>query len=407
MPVISMRKASGRSEPTGQPDARPRKCIKAVQKALDEVKLGSGTWQIEGVPGLYLRARSKSKSFFLQRRVNGILLNRTLGELTMKEARERAALEWGLIAGQTQLTAGAKSTFADAFKSYQELSSHLAQRTTENYESEFTTYLPDLHGWSMKDLGSDEGRHTIQQLQIRLRKQHGKAASNQAMRLISAVYNKARKTDSTLPSESPTKAIKLDKILPRQSALDDDQLRAWGAAVIKLSAVKRMFWIMALLTGARELSMRLLKWTDLCLDNNMIRFRNKRNGYYAVPMSDLLCTLLTRYRDSESTPASPWVFPSPRIDGQPLGKVKEKEETGQPRIKSPHSLRHTFKTRGIAPGADYVPPEISKLLMGHSADGEAAVNFDYITLALILEPTRPYINMYARKYAAIVPELLA
>jgi hypothetical protein len=50
------------------------KAVEANQKAIDELALGSGTWRVEGVRGLYVRCRAQAKSFFLQRRVDGYLM---------------------------------------------------------------------------------------------------------------------------------------------------------------------------------------------------------------------------------------------------------------------------------------------------------------------------------------------
>src|SRR5580692_6632263 len=129
MSVIAIKKRT-ESEPSGLPKSRARKSLKGNQKALDEVPLGSGTWQVEGVQGLYLRARAKSKSFFLQRRVNGELLNRTIGEMSMKAAREEASKIWPTM--KQQKSAIVHVTFAQAFESYMEQAT-LAAATIKNY----------------------------------------------------------------------------------------------------------------------------------------------------------------------------------------------------------------------------------------------------------------------------------
>jgi hypothetical protein len=38
------------------------KMVEANQKAVDALPLNSGTWRVDGVPGLYLRCRAQSKS---------------------------------------------------------------------------------------------------------------------------------------------------------------------------------------------------------------------------------------------------------------------------------------------------------------------------------------------------------
>jgi hypothetical protein len=73
------------------------KQVDANQKAIDGLQANSGMWKVRGIPGLYCRARAKSKSFMVQRRIDGELVKTTLGELPMKMARERAMKLWGSI----------------------------------------------------------------------------------------------------------------------------------------------------------------------------------------------------------------------------------------------------------------------------------------------------------------------
>ena len=41
----------------------PGKRVEANQKAIDALPQASGTWRVEGVPGLYLRCRVRAKVF--------------------------------------------------------------------------------------------------------------------------------------------------------------------------------------------------------------------------------------------------------------------------------------------------------------------------------------------------------
>ncbi len=50
------------------------KTVAANQKAVDGLPLKSGTWRVAGVPGLYLRCRAQSKSYYVQRKVAGRLV---------------------------------------------------------------------------------------------------------------------------------------------------------------------------------------------------------------------------------------------------------------------------------------------------------------------------------------------
>src|ERR1019366_5520147 len=106
MPVTAIRKAT---------DAESSKTVAANQKAIDALLFDSGTWRVEGVPGLYLRCRAKTKSFFLQRRVRGVLVKETLGALPMKRARAAAMATWSTMKPQA---AGNAVTLAMALDLY-------------------------------------------------------------------------------------------------------------------------------------------------------------------------------------------------------------------------------------------------------------------------------------------------
>src|ERR1035438_1048104 len=90
--IVAIRKAT---------DAEPSKTVAANEKAIDALPFDSGTWRVEGVPGLYLRCRSKTKSFMLQRRVRGVLVKETLGPQSMKQARAAAMKTWSTMRPQT------------------------------------------------------------------------------------------------------------------------------------------------------------------------------------------------------------------------------------------------------------------------------------------------------------------
>jgi hypothetical protein len=117
------------------------KSVEANQKAIDSLPLNSGTWSVDGVPGLYLRCRAKTKSFFLQRRVDGYLVKQNLGALPMKRARAAAMKTWSGMKVSTQAADGAV-TLGAAIEQYIEAKAlaaktrHIARYNTERYLSQ-------------------------------------------------------------------------------------------------------------------------------------------------------------------------------------------------------------------------------------------------------------------------------
>jgi integrase len=368
MPVTAIRKAT---------DAESSKTVAANQKAIDALLFDSGTWRVEGVPGLYLRCRAKTKSFFLQRRVRGVLVKETLGALPMKRARAAAMATWSTMKPQA---AGNAVTLAMALDLYFQ-DKQLAEKTRANYRYNADRYLKSWTGRSLQAIGED--RAGVRMLQREITKKHGAATSNQVVRLISAVYRWARKQDTSLP-EAPTTAVEVARIPARNWALSPEELKEWWRCVSGLSAVKRMWWLAALLTGARAGSIEALRWADIDFDKKTVLFTvTKGDRPYMIPMSDTLAALLCAYRDGGAVPPSEWLFPSPTKAGCHLVGVKNVVEGVRPA----HAMRHTFRTTLAQLG---VSTDQSRMLMGHSMGGDVSRN--YITAPLVIESLRPITN---------------
>jgi integrase len=256
-------------------------------------------------------------------------------------------------------------------------------------------------------------RAGVRALQRQITKEHGVATSNQVVRLISAVYRWARKEDTSLP-EPPTTAVEVQRIPARNWALSPKELKAWWYAEVELkgkpgkvgrqgvstlSPIKRMWWITALLTGARAGSIEALRWENLDLDKKTCRFTvTKGDRPYSVPISDVLAASLRAYRDGGAVPPSEWVFPSNTKEGRHLVGVKNVREGVRP----PHAMRHSFRTTLAELGA---APDQSRLLMGHSMRGD--VSRDYITESpLLIESLRPITNAVTEHYLKVLGPVL-
>ena len=147
--------------------AESSKTVAANQKAIDLLPLDSGTWRVAGVPGLYLRCRSKVKSFMLQRRVRGVLVKETLGPQSMKRARAAAMATWSTMKPQA---AGDAVTLAMALDLYFQ-DKQLAEKTRFNYQYNADRYLKAWTGRSLQAIGED--RAGVRMLQREITKKHG------------------------------------------------------------------------------------------------------------------------------------------------------------------------------------------------------------------------------------------
>ena len=385
------------------------KVIDGNQKSIDALPLNSGTWKIKGIPGLYVRARATSKSFMLQRRIDGDLVRSILGPLTVKAAKEEAAKQWGSLERSAPAT-DAALTLGTAIEQYIEAKTaagKMAPKTAALARYNAGRYLLAWKKRTLKDVGTN--KLAIRQLQQRITSDHGRAASNQTVRLLAAVYRWCRDADDSLPEWS-RKAAEIHNIKPRDWAYSPDELCAWWHVIEEkkkgerrelgvktLGPIKRMWWLTALFTGARKGSIEALRWADVHLNSKVIRFQvTKGDRPYSIPVSDALAELLTRYQASGDVPPSEWVFPSPAIEGAHLVDVKNSNEGVGPA----HRLRHTFRTTLAQLGA---APDQSRMLMGHSMGGD--VSRDYITSSLVVESLRPLANAVAARYIEVLGPL--
>jgi hypothetical protein len=201
------------------------KAIEPNQKALDALPLASGDWKVKNIRGLFVRARKTSESCMLARRVGGKLHRISPGRLTMAEAKQKAVERWN-EAGQTPgpdtaLTLGA------AIEDYIEAKSaagKLAPKTITIMRYNTARYLSDWTGRGLPEIGAT--RLEIRRLQQDLTKRHGPSTSNQVVRLMSAVYRRARKVDTRLP-ENPMVVAEIVHIPARDWAYTPDELRGW------------------------------------------------------------------------------------------------------------------------------------------------------------------------------------
>ncbi len=387
-------------------NAKPAiKQVEANQKSLDMLPPDSGMWKVKGFPGLYVRARATSKSFMVQRRIDGDLVKTTLGPLSMKVAREKAMKLWGEI--ERKESSDVALTFGAAVEQYIEaklLAGRMAPKTVKIYRYIAGKYFGAWKSLTLAEIGGN--RLGIRAMQQKITRNHGRATSNQCVRMAAAVYRWHRETNEALP-EWAKKAAEIHNLKPRDWALSPDELRAWWhvertgdvreTGVSTLGTAKRMWWLTALFTGARKGSIEALRWEDVDLEKKVIFFGTAKGGRtYYIPMSDPLADLLRTYRSSQDLPPSEWCFRSPKRGCDHLRNVTDTKDG----VAAAHKMRHSFRTALLELG---VGEDQARLLMGHSMSG---VSRGYIHAGLVVESLRPISNQVAKKYLEILPNLI-
>lgn len=168
-----------------------RKLVAASQVAIGALPLSSGTCRVAGVPALYLRCRQRSTSFFVQRRVPGVLVKRVPGALRLKEARERALRIRAWLKPSPRAN---RRTLADAFEEYLR-QKELAEKTRQICRYNFNRYLAAWRRRDLEVLRRDPAgvRHLFEEPIER----HSRATAAQTMRIFRALFNYARERSAT------------------------------------------------------------------------------------------------------------------------------------------------------------------------------------------------------------------
>ena len=208
---------------TAPDEAGAGKVVQATQKAIDALPFDSGMWRVEGIPGLYVRCWAQTKSFRLERRVDGVLLKKTLRAETVKQAKAAALTEWTRM--KPHPAPAGVTTLHMAVEQYLEGKvPELASKTVEIARYNLGRYLKRWKDRSLSEIGGDRaGIRTLQQV---ITKKHGRSTSNQVIRLLAAVYRWHQDTNQDL-ADWPRKAAAIHKIKSRQWAYTPDELRAW------------------------------------------------------------------------------------------------------------------------------------------------------------------------------------
>ena len=181
--------------------------------------------------------------------------------------------------------------------------------------------------------------------------------ANRVMRHVRAVYNTAL-MEHDLPA-NPTIAVHWNKEERRQEPIAWANLPAWRAAIDKLSAVRRDYQLVVLLTGIRRNDAATIRWEHVDFEARTLHRPNPKGGRdraFTIPLSRACVEILER-RQRENLDDHGWAFPTIALKDRPcdlcaeLGRephvaggvshiVEPKERADE--LVSPHRLRDTY-----------------------------------------------------------------
>jgi integrase len=146
------------------------------------------------------------------------------------------------------------------------------------------------------------------------------------------------------------------EINPRRPMLSQDQYQAIVEVAGSINPGFELALVLAHETGHRIGSIRLLRWSDVDLEESRVRWRgeNDKIGFeHVTPLTERAVAALNRARKAQGAIGDSWVFPAPKDPSQPVSRHlvrdwwERAEElagiTHQPGL-GWHSLRRKFAT---------------------------------------------------------------
>jgi integrase len=318
-----------------------------------------------------------NKSFLVTKRVDGKLINVTIGKflnMPVAEARKKALV---IIAS---LNSGINPTEAKRKKAKEKtpleevLEQYLAKHrkddkalkpyTIKNYRYKLKLGFSD---WLKKPVNRITKDMVLKRHRL-ITKNNGKTTANTTFRVLRLTLNHAIVEE--MIDENPTKTLNKDqKNLwhtnnRKKRIIKKDQLKAWHEAVEALTnEPAKVYFLLAVYMGFRSNELLTLKWSDVDMKGESIELKNTKNGSnHLLPIPMALMPYVTALQ--ATTGGFRWVFagknPAKHID-QPRHQMKAVIESSGVEF-SPHDCRRTFAT--IAEAVS-LPMTMIKRLMNH------------------------------------------
>ena len=411
--------------------------VNQTDAAINSLPLGSGTYlirprseKVDPIRGFMIVCNAASASFVIQRKLKRIVNGKqksvrvgvgVRGEVTLDEAMAKARLvlkdidegkDPFAIRRAARDEENQRLTLRSAYALYK-ADGKLSAKTISLYDHHINAHL---FGWldrTMQEIGNS--KLEIIALHKKLTEDHGWASGNNAIKLLSYVYNRASKIEDDL-RVNPCRAVKMNPERHRQTALSDKHLKDWYRRVMLLSnPVKRMYWLTVLLTGGRREQMAAAKWSHINFDIKSKRDKdpsrptwhfpdeNAKGGRgYDIPLAPFMVKLLRAWhpfvqKEYSTAPQREFVFPSAK---SAEGHLKKPRNERQGLKETAHPLRHTFRTQGMDETVRLQKTE-AKILMGHKLS-RGEMDERYITRADAVEKVRPQQEAMTARYLKLL-----
>ena len=365
------------------------KITKSVVEKLPNPPQGQDFYRDQTLVGFGLYAGAQSKTFYVEKRINGKSVRTAIGrhgQISAQRARERAQEILGKMATginpndekRSKLVRGV--SLKKVYKDYKEVRKDLKPKTLYDYDRIMTTVFS---GWQSKAI-SDITKDMIERKHKKIGEENGPAYANLAMRFLRSLLNFAisKYEDSKGRSfilENPVKRLSQTRawyrVDRRRREIKSNDLQVWYKTVSNLSNDSlRDYLILLLFTGLRKQEALKLEWDHVDLSNKTLTITDTKNLIpLTLPLSDFVFELLKKRNDSRDTDTK-FVFPG---QGKTSHLVEPREAVKKVRKLSNiefslHDLRRTFITN--AESLD-IPHYALKQLINHKQGNDVTAGY--------------------------------
>lgn len=330
----------------------------------------------EDVPGFGLRVSPLgARTFILRYRAGGRQHRYAIGrygELTVAQAKAaakqlRARIALGANPARERRDARDVATVRELAEVY--LERHLCHRKPRTRaDTRYMLRRRVLPWWGSVRV-TELTREEVAAAHRRMK--HTPVTANRMLALISAMYGKAEQW-GMIPDSHPNPGRLIERYSEpaRDRYLSDEELVRVGEALRVWTRVSRRNAQSAdalrliLFTGCRHREVLHLTWEEVDWKRAAILLKDSKSGPRTVALTPPAIGVLRRVRGRIRF--GPWVFPSPRAAGKPMGSVQGaweavREKAGVPDVRI-HDLRHTHASVAVSTGLSL---EVIGSLLGH------------------------------------------
>jgi len=357
------------------------------------------------IPGFGLRVTSGgAKAFIAEKRIHGKVKRITLGRygnLTVEQARNEAMQLLGQVAAGKDPLAERKArviqgtTLLQAFEDYLATRKDLKASTIHDYRRSIDGPFADWQDTPLTAITKD-----MVELRHRTLGKTSPARANNAMRLLRALFNHARKKYEDAQGNPIIPVNPVDRLSDsrawytvkrRRTLIKPHLLPAWYAATLKLNhETTRDYLHFLLFTGLRRSEASRLPWADADFGDRTFTVRETKNHRdHTLPMSDYLEDLLARRYEART---SPYVFPSESERGylvEPRTAVARVAALSGVPFQL-HDLRRTFTT--IAESMD-ISSYAAKRLINHKDPNDVTARYIVSNVERLRAPMQRITNL--------------